>query len=112
MAHHERELLKGSTDCLVLSVINDRPTYGYELIKELEARSGGYFRFREGTLYPALHRMEREGLIEGKWQSLSSGQERRYYFITESGRRALEQKRATWTDFSAAVRSVLNTEPA
>ncbi|MBN1152387.1 MAG: helix-turn-helix transcriptional regulator [Dehalococcoidia bacterium] len=112
MANHERELLKGSTDCLVLSVINSHPSYGYELIKELESRSGGYFHFREGTLYPALHRMEKEGLVEGRWETLPSGQERRYYCITERGRQALEHKRSTWTDFSAAVRSVLSTEPA
>jgi len=112
MANHERELLKGSTDCLVLSVISDHTTYGYELIKELEARSGGYFRFREGTLYPALHRMEKNGLIEGNWQTISTGQERRYYHITDKGREALEHKRKTWTDFSAAVHSVLTAEPA
>jgi PadR family transcriptional regulator, regulatory protein PadR len=112
MATYERELLKGSTDCLVLSVIADHPSYGYELIKELETRSGGYFHFREGTLYPALHRMERAGLIEGRWQTLPSGMERRYYHITSKGQEALEHKRVTWTDFSAAVRSVLNAEPA
>ncbi len=110
MASHERELLKGSTDCLVLSVINDRPTYGYELIKELEKRSSGYFRFREGTLYPALHRMEKEGLVEGRWETLPNGQDRRYYYITLQGKEALEQKRLTWSDFSAAVRSVLSAE--
>lgn len=110
MASHERELLKGSTDCLVLSVINDHPTYGYELIKELETRSSGYFRFREGTLYPALHRMEKEGLVEGKWETLHNGQERRYYYITKRGKEALEQKRLTWSDFATAVRSVLSAE--
>ncbi len=110
MAGHERELLKGSTDCLVLSVINDHPSYGYELIKELETRSAGYFRFREGTLYPALHRMEKDGLVEGRWETLPNGQERRYYYITDWGKEALEQKRLTWSDFAAAVRSVLSGE--
>ncbi|MBN1460223.1 MAG: helix-turn-helix transcriptional regulator [Armatimonadetes bacterium] len=112
MATYERELLKGSTDCLVLSVIDDHPSYGYELIKELETRSGGYFHFREGTLYPALHRMEKAGLIEGRWETLPSGLERRYYHITGKGQEALEHKRVTWSDFSAAVRSVLSAEPA
>ena len=81
MTNYEREFLKGSTDCLILSVVNDHPTYGYELIKELESRSDGYFHFREGTLYPALHRMEHDGLLEGKWEKLPGGQERRYYYI-------------------------------
>ncbi len=104
---HERELLKGSTDGLVLSVISDSPTYGYELIRELERRSSGYFRFREGTLYPALHRMEKDGLIEGRWQTIPGGQERRYYHITVKGVEALSRRRTTWSNFSAAVRSVL-----
>jgi len=112
MATYERELLKSSTDCLVLSIISDHPTYGYELIKELDTRSGGYFHFREGTLYPALHRMEKAGLIEGQWQTLPNGQERRYYYITSKGRDTLEHKRSTWTDFSAAVRSVLTADTA
>jgi len=109
---YERELLKGSTDGLVLSVISDRPTYGYELIKELERRSSGYFHFREGTLYPALHRMEKDGLIEGRWQTLPGGQERRYYYITTRGTEALSRRRITWSNFSAAVRSVLEAKAA
>ena len=109
---YERELLKGSTDSLVLSVISDSPTYGYELIKELERRSSGYFHFREGTLYPALHRMEKDGLIEGRWQTLPGGQERRYYYITPKGTEALSRQRTTWSNFAAAVRSVLETKAA
>ena len=109
---YERELLKGSTDSLVLSVISDSPTYGYELIRELERRSSGYFHFREGTLYPALHRMEKNGLIQGRWQTLPGGQERRYYYITPKGTEALSRKRTTWSDFAAAVRSVLEAETA
>ncbi|MCX8125897.1 MAG: PadR family transcriptional regulator, partial [Dehalococcoidia bacterium] len=63
--NYGRELLKGNTDSLLLSVIGDGPMYGYQIIKELERRSNGYFQFREGTLYPALHRLERAGLITG-----------------------------------------------
>jgi len=109
---YERELLKGSTDGLVLSVISNGPTYGYELIRELEERSSGYFHFREGTLYPALHRMERDGLIEGRWRTLPGGQERRYYYITPTGVEALSRRRTTWSNFSAAVRSVLEAKAA
>ncbi|MBE9514278.1 MAG: helix-turn-helix transcriptional regulator [Chloroflexi bacterium] len=108
---YERELLKGNTDCLLLSLVNDRPTYGYEIIKELERRSSGYFRFREGTLYPALHRMEKDKLVKGKWQTLPNGQERRYYYITDKGRGVLASKLAVWQDFSTAVRTILRPEP-
>lgn len=105
--NYERELLKGNTDCLLLSVINDGPTYGYQVVKELERRSAGYFRFKEGTLYPALHRMEQEALISGRWEELPNGQERRYYYITEKGKSVLLQKVAVWQSFATAVRAVL-----
>ncbi len=101
--NYERELLKGSTDSLLLSLINRQPTYGYKIIKELEKRSKGYFQFKEGTLYPALHRLEKAGLLQGKWQRLPSGQERRYYYITPKGQKALAERLAVWQEFSTAV---------
>ena len=91
-----RELIKGSTESLLLSLVGEQPMYGYQIIKELERRSQGYFQFKEGTLYPALHRLERAGLIEGKWQMLPSGRRRRYYYITTKGHRLLGVKRPLW----------------
>jgi DNA-binding PadR family transcriptional regulator len=105
-----RELLKGSTEHLILSLIDQEPMYGYQLIKEIGKRSGGYFEFKEGTLYTALHRLEREGLFQGKWERISNGQERRYYYLTKMGRRVLNEKRDEWRGFSAAVNLV--TGPA
>jgi DNA-binding PadR family transcriptional regulator len=105
-----RELLKGNTDSLLLCLISREPTYGYQIVKELERRSNGYFRFKEGTLYPALHRLERERLIEGKWQILPNGQQRRYYYITEKGQQVLAARLATWQDFSMAVQAVTQAE--
>ena len=105
-----RELLKGSTEPLLLSLINRQPMYGYQIIKELERRSKGYFTFREGTLYPALHRLEERGLIIGRWERLSTGQERRYYHITEQGQRALEDKVTEWRSFSRAVNAIMQPE--
>ena len=102
-----RELLKGSTDHLVLSLIEQEPTYGYQLIKEIGKRSDGYFQFKESTLYPALHRLENEGFVKGKWERLPNGQDRRYYYLTESGRRVLNAKRDEWLGFSAAVNLVI-----
>lgn len=103
------EMLRGSTDCLLLSLIRERSRYGYQLIKEMQERSGGYFRFKEGTLYPALHRLEAEGLIEGKWEEIPTGQERRYYNITPRGEAVLEEKMAAWRDFTTAVDMVFGT---
>ena len=105
--NYGRELLKGSTDSLLLYLINNQPMYGYQIIKEIEKKSNGYFQFKEGTLYPALHRLEREGLIRGKWQKLPNGQERRYYHIQEKGQMVLNERLNTWRDFSQAVNMVM-----
>jgi len=105
-----RELLKGSTDSLLLSLLGEAPMYGYQIIKELERRSLGYFRFREGTLYPALHRLERQGLIQGRWEPSPSGQVRRYYHLTAKGRQVLEARREEWRGFARAVNLVLRPE--
>ena len=104
---YKRELLKGSTDGLLLSLIDTQPMYGYQIIKELEKRSGGYFKFKEGTLYPALHRLERDNLILSCWERLSGGQERRYYHITDKGHLVLDAKMEEWQGFSQAVNLVL-----
>ncbi|OGO61562.1 MAG: hypothetical protein A2Z36_01490 [Chloroflexi bacterium RBG_19FT_COMBO_48_23] len=105
--YYRRELLKGNTDSLLLCLINNQPMYGYQIIKEIEKRSNGYFQFKEGTLYPALHRLEKAGLIQGRWQRLPSGQERRYYYITTKGQKALVERLATWQDFSTAVALIM-----
>lgn len=105
--NYGRELLKGSTDSLLLCLINKQPMYGYQIIKELGDKSNGYFQFKEGTLYPALHRLEKNGLIKGKWQKLPSGQERRYYYITEKGQTALNERLAIWRGFAEAVNLIM-----
>ena len=105
-----RELLKGNTDCLLLCLINQQPTYGYHIIKELQRRSNGYFCFKEGTLYPALHRMEKNKLIKGRWQMLPSGQQRRYYYITGKGQQVLAKGLTDWQEFSAAVALIMQPE--
>lgn len=77
--------------------------YGYQIIKELETRSQGYFKFKEGTLYPALHRLEKAGLILGKWQMLPNGRQRRYYYIMDKGLSKLAMERVQWRDFLNAM---------
>ena len=105
--NYGRELLKGSTDSLLLCLINNEPMYGYQIIKELERKSNGYFQFKEGTLYPALHRLEKTGLLKGKWQKLPSGQERRYYYVTAKGQEALNDRLTIWKGFFEAVNLVM-----
>jgi len=109
---HKRELLKGNTDTLLLSLLRGQPMYGYQIIKELNRRSQGYFRFKEGTLYPALHRLETAGLVRGTWERLPSGKERRYYHLTDKGLKLLEQKVAEWQGFATAVNLVMQPSGA
>ena len=103
---YRRELLKGSTKTLLLSLLVDEPMYGYQLVKEMEKRSSGYFRFKEGTLYPALHRLEADGLVEGRWDLSPNGQNRRYYHITDKGRPKLASMLEEWNLFTRAVNLV------
>ena len=102
-----RELMKVSIDSLLLCLMSQQPMYGYQIIKELGRRSQGYFEFKEGTLYPALHRLERAGLILGKWQTLPNGRQRRYYYITDKGHKVLVAKRNQWQDFFTAMNLII-----
>ena len=104
---YQKELLKGNTDTLLLLILSKEPMYGYQIAKELSRRSRGYFRFKEGTLYPALHRLEKAGYLKAQWMEGESGLPRRYYSITEKGRRVLEERLREWTRFSTAVNAVL-----
>jgi PadR family transcriptional regulator, regulatory protein PadR len=107
MTHQNRELLKGSLDLMLLALLDTEPMYGYRLAKEVKGRSGSVLQLKEGSLYPALHRLERAGLIEGFWQTNDEGMNRRYYKITPQGREVLPQKRQEWNRFVNAVQGVL-----
>ena len=98
------DLLRGNTDALLLFQIDEQEyTYGYRIIKDMERKSQGFFRFKEGTVYPALRKLEHDGLIQGEWQELPNGQARRYYHITQKGREVLRSKIAAWQGFTNAM---------
>jgi len=101
-----KELLKGSTGTMILTLLARGDLYGYELIKELERCSGGVFTLKEGTLYPILHGMESDGWVEAYWREVD-GRKRKYYRVTDAGTRQLEQKRSEWRQFRTAVDAVL-----
>ncbi|MDQ2742215.1 MAG: helix-turn-helix transcriptional regulator [Chloroflexota bacterium] len=103
MASYSKELLKGAADTLVLSAFAEGEKYGYQVVKELERRSEGFFCLKEGTLYPILHRLEKQGLLAARWESMPSGSERRYYALTARGERALSDKLTEWQGFVQAV---------
>ncbi|ASA21343.1 PadR family transcriptional regulator [Paenibacillus donghaensis] len=104
-----KEMLKGSTGTLVLTLLAEQPLYGYELIKALEQRSQGVFALKEGTLYPLLHAMENERWVEAYWTEVE-GRKRKYYRILEQGTEKLKEKRAEWRLFRGAVDAVLGEE--
>ena len=104
---HQPELLKGNTETLLLALMEEEPMYGYQIAKEVDRRSSGYFAFKEGTMYPALHRLERDKLVEGSWQDTPNGVRRRYYQITAKGKQALADRLREWRRFSRAMNSVM-----
>ena len=102
------DLLRGSTDSLLLALIDSTPMYGYSLIKEVQKRTDGQLRFKEGTIYPALHRLEQDDLIRGEWVSVN-GLDRRYYSLTEKGQRVLRRRKEQWQQFSTAVNRIIDS---
>ncbi len=102
-----KELIKGSTSILVLSLLEREAMYGYMIIQRLKLASGDVFELKEGTLYPMLHALENSGAIEAYWVDGDSGKRRRYYRITEEGRGLLKEKKAEWETYTGAVNHVL-----
>ena len=100
------ETLKGHLDSLILAVVAAGPAHGYAIIEELKLRSRGTFALPEGTVYPALHRLERAGLLGSGWSN-ASGRKRRVYKLTARGRRRIDASRSEWRDFARAVDAVL-----
>jgi PadR family transcriptional regulator PadR len=102
----DRELMKGSTATLILSLLNRCPMHGYQIVKELEQLSKGVLTLKEGTLYPVLHTLERDGLVTAEWR-VEGGRERKVYSLTEDGRAELRRRMAEWEAFRTAVDSVV-----
>lgn len=105
--HMSRQALKGNLDLLVLAVLSDGPKHGYAVIEALRARSNDVFDLPEGTVYPALHRLEESGLLSSEW-SATSGRRRRTYHLTDHGYRALGDELRAWDEFTDAVANVVS----
>lgn len=99
----DKEMMKGSIDLLLLSLLSQKELYGYEMTKILRRMSEGQYEIGEGTLYPALKRLERQEFIEGYWQESESGR-RKYYRLTDSGKTELERKRSNFSFLENLVR--------
>lgn len=104
------EVLKGHLDGMLLAALEDGPRHGYAVIEYLREASGGHLDLPTGTIYPALHRLEQAGLVEGSW-SVAGGRRRRSYVLTDRGRAALAGRRKEWRAFASVVGAVLEAKP-
>jgi len=104
---YDREFLTGTVGVLILSLLSEREMYGYELLREADRRSSSAFHLKEGTLYPALHQMERSGLLKARWRDSETGRPRKYYSLTPNGRRRAESKRRQWNAITVAMQAML-----
>ncbi|WP_130862928.1 PadR family transcriptional regulator [Bacilliculturomica massiliensis] len=106
----DKGLIGGSTVLMVLSLLKEKDCYGYEIIRLLEQRSDSTFEFKEGSLYPVLHRMENSGYVTSYMHTADSGKQRRYYRITGKGQEQLAEERRQWDIFSRSVNKVIRGE--
>lgn len=104
------ETLKGHLDLLLLAVLSEGPNHGYAIIDELRTRSGETFDLPEGTVYPALHRLQKAGYVTSDW-TLANGRRRRVYTLTDQGRAAFVTERRDWHEFAGSVQQVLGGRP-
>lgn len=104
------DLLRGTLEPIILEVIADGATYGYEIAKAIEQASRGQLLAQEGTLYPALHRLEKRGLLEAEWNLSPEGRQRKHYRLTALGRKERLALRKEWTEFSRVVNLILGIQ--
>lgn len=104
------DLPQGTLDLLILKIVALEPLHGYAIAQRLEQASRAVVQIGQGTLYPALHRLEYRGLLAAEWKTSSTGREAKYYRLTGQGRRALEREAAIWERLAGAVRLILDLE--
>ena len=103
------DLLQGTLDVLILKVVALGPTHGYAIAQRLQQMSGDVLQVQQGSLYPALHRLEKRRWLTAEWAASETGREARFYTLTKLGRRQLDEQRANWDRLSAAVSGILRT---
>ena len=101
----DKTLKKGTAELLILAQLENRPSHGYEIAQQIDARSHGAVSFHVASLYPILYRLERRGLIAGRWVEKAGQRRRRYYTLTAAGRKVLAERRTSWSVFMQAVQA-------
>lgn len=105
-----KSLMSGSTSLMIMSLLESGDMYGYQIVKELEKKSENIFSLKEGTLYPILHSLEREGFVVSYMSEGEKGKKRKYYKITEEGKRQLKDKKNEWISFSNSLNKVVGVK--
>jgi len=109
MEQEKTELLKGTLDMLILKVVAFGPIHGYAISQRIQQISRDFFQVPEGSLYPALYRLEDRGLLQAKWEETETGREAKFYTLTRAGRKRLSMEMANWGRLSEAVALILST---
>jgi PadR family transcriptional regulator PadR len=107
---NKADLLQGTLDVLILKIVALGPIHGYAIAQRLQQMSGDVLQVQQGSLYPALHRLEKRRWLRAEWAASETGREARFYRLTPLGERQLEDQRASWNRLSAAVTAILNAE--
>jgi PadR family transcriptional regulator PadR len=107
MAQEKSEFLKGTLDMLILKVVAAGPIHGYAIAQRIQQISKDFFQLQQGSLYPALHRLEEKGWLQAEWKDTSTGREAKFYSLTRSGRKQLEAEVLNWERLSEAVGLIL-----
>ena len=98
-----KELVGASTGLLILKIISRQPNYGYEIVKRVNEAADNFFVWQEGTIYPALRKLEKDGLLRSQWEHIEKGRKRKYYYITSKGREAIAVGAKKWQGFYQLV---------
>ena len=106
----DRQFLKGSISLMLLSLLSRGEMYGYEIFEEASRRSANAFEFKEGTLYPALHQLEKKGQIKSAWRRADNGRERKYYSLTAKGKKAAAEYERQWQHLTGAMAAILESK--
>lgn len=101
-----KDLVAASSTPLVLAILMEGDSYGYAILQRVRELSGGAMEWSDGMLYPVLHRLERSGLVESRWERSESGRRRKYYRVTEAGRKQLAEERRQWRTVDEALRKI------
>jgi len=109
MASREAELLQGTLDMLILKIVALRPLHGYRIVQRIQQISRESLQIRQGSLYPALYRLEKRGWLKSEWKTTDGGRDAKYYSLTKVGRQQLEAETAGWKRLCEAISLVLET---